>query len=226
MSKTKKFKLFFSLCLLVIILLIIVFTLKPKCCFEQNAQSQTYSFTPILSLSPFDVVYGDLNQTKFPIIVYENYLSSFSQLVQSSLDKANHDFSNLVFIFRPYISNQDQIATQMAIFLACANEQNKGQAVRESFIKKADQLDLSEQFIAQHNLNKDQLETCLNDTHLKEALETVYNDAKANNIYGSPTILVGDELVIGARPYEDFIDSGGDKVEGLYSVIARQVDYN
>lgn len=224
MFKTKQAKL--GLLFSILALAIIIIVIQPKCCFPRKTMSQTYSFSPILSLSPFDVVYGELNNAQLPIIVYENYLDHFSFLIQESLSQANNDFTNLVFIYRPYINIHDALAQEMALVLACSNQQKKGREVRESLLTLQQDFSLSDDFINNHNLNNQELKTCLNDVHLKESLVQISNDARANNIYGSPTLMVGSELVLGARPYEDFTDSGGDKVEGLYSVIARQLDIN
>ncbi len=227
MFKNKQFKVLTAVSVIIIISFIaLLLVLKPSCCLKKAAMTQSYSFSPILSLSPFDVVYGELNNAQLPIIVYENYLDQFSILIQDSLSQAKNDFNNLVFIYRPYINSHDTFSQEMALVLACANEQGKGKEVRENLFKARQSFSLSDQFIIDNQLNKEELSVCLNNSHLKDNLLQISNDAKANHIYGSPTILVGSELVIGARPYEDYTDSGGDKVEGLYSVIARQVDIN
>lgn len=221
MFRTKQFKILAVFLILIVIALItLLFNLK------SISHNQNYYVSPILSLSPFDVIYGELNNTQLPIIIYENYLDHFSKDLQTSLSQAQDDFKNLVFIYRPYINAHDTKAQEMALVLACANEQKKGKEVREALFTLEQTFVLSDEFIINNNLNAKQLKTCLSDVYLRESLAQISNDAKVNNIYGSPTLMVGSELVLGARPYEDYIDSGGDRVEGLHSVIARQLNIN
>ena len=48
--------------------------------------------------------------------------------------------------------------------------------------------------------------------------------AAANfSVYGAPTVFIGEEMIVGARPYSNFTDSNGDEIEGLKQVIARQL---
>lgn len=219
MSKIKTLIVLLTLAVVAVVLLIVILRPKPP-------MSQTYSFSPVLSLSPFDVVDGNLYTAKLPIIIYENYLDHFSKNLQASLQEAKKDFNNLVFIYRPFVNRYDQKSLEMALLLACSNEQNKGNDLRESLFQLEENFILSDDLIAKHQLNQGELEECLNDAHLKESLLQLTDDARANSIFGSPSLMVGSELVLGARPYQDFIDSSGDKVEGLYSVIARQLDMN
>ncbi len=227
MFKTKQFKiLVFSSILVSLGFVYILLHPQATCCLNKGKLKQSYSFSPVLSLSPFDVVYGDLNNSQLPIIVYENYLDHFSRELENSLSQARNDFNNLVLIYRPYISTQDSFSQEMALVLACAKLQNKGKLVREAFFSLEDNFLLSDQFIAENGLNKEELETCLYDPYLKELLGQLTNDARANYVFGTPTLMLGSELIVGARPYEDYTDSGGNQIEGLHSVIARQLAIN
>jgi len=51
----------------------------------------------------------------------------------------------------------------------------------------------------------------------------VAENAKQFSVYGAPTIFIGNDLIIGARPYEDYLDETGAKIAGLKTLVAEKL---
>jgi len=75
----------------------------------------------------------------------------------------------------------------------------------------------------QIGLDENEFNTCLTNPEKSRTIEKSQEDSKTYSITGAPTMFVGDELVIGARPYDDYVDSNGDKIEGLKNLINRKL---
>ncbi len=50
-------------------------------------------------------------------------------------------------------------------------------------------------------------------------LSSVSKEANDFGVFGAPTTFVGSELVIGARDWQDSIDSNGEQIQGLKTII-------
>lgn len=162
------------------------------------------------------------------LIVYEDYTDVFSANFNTSLELAKQNFPNrLRIIYRPFSTANTEASWQAAVALSCAVDSNQGEAFRQKMLavvvaSKFGQEDLIT-WAEELGLNKEDFQNCLTNSKKKGRIETMMSQAKDFSVYGAPTVFVGDEMLIGARPYETFTDSNGDEIEGLKQVIERQL---
>jgi protein-disulfide isomerase len=188
-------------------------------------QSFLSAKTPVLDKNDF---YSGDQEAKLKIFIYEDYADIFSAKLNNALVQARNDFgNNLMFVYRPYNIKHDNISLQAAIAVSCAADQGKGESWREKILNSAATDILSpdgwQEWINELNLNKQDFEDCLTNSSKKERIEGLMAQASTYSVYGSPTIFVGGEMIVGARPYQTFIDSNNDEIEGLKQVIERQL---
>jgi len=188
-------------------------------------QSYLSSNGPILSE---DDIYVGRKGADLKIFVYEDYTDVFSAELDKSLVQAKEDFGNdVLFVYRPFNIKHDGAAVKAALALGCAYEQNKGDVWRERYFKALVNnnlpIDNFDNWVDGLKLNKDNFQACLINQSKKERIEEIMLQAASYSVYGAPTIFVGDEMIVGARPYQTFTDSNGDKIEGLKQVIERQL---
>lgn len=180
---------------------------------------------PVLSEDDF---YSGKTGAKLKIFVYEDYTDIFSAELDKSLLRASADFgNNIVFIYRPYNIKHDDMSLRAAVAVSCAADQNKGELWREKMLAAAVANTMSTDnwsvWSDELNLDAEDFQACLTNLEKKERIEGLMTQANTYSVYGSPTIFVGDEMIVGARPYQTFIDSNGDEIEGLKQVIERQL---
>ncbi|MBN2885031.1 thioredoxin domain-containing protein [Patescibacteria group bacterium] len=188
-------------------------------------QSFLSSAAPVLNDDDF---YSGDREAKLKIFVYEDYADIFSAELDSTLTQARTDFGDdLVFVYRPYNINHDNISSQTAIAISCAADQGRGEVWREKTLAAtADNvltIDDWQAWSDELDLNDKDFKDCLTNSSKKERIEELMKQASTYSVYGSPAIFVGDEMIVGARPYQTFIDSNGDEIEGLKQVIERQL---
>lgn len=187
-----------------------------------NYRAQTYISEVDLELENGDRYVGS-KDAELKVFVYEDYDDVFSAKLATDINKLiNEKSDEVAFIFRPFI-NPSNNSGRKALALNCLKSDRNWQVLRESFMKDLNeekQLSL-EGVIAISGINEDGLYSCINEAEKAGKIEELRKENIENEITGSPTILIDDELILGARPYEDYIDSNGDKVEGLKNLVNR-----
>ena len=176
--------------------------------------------TPTLATG--DHILGDAS-TPLKIFVYEDYSSLYSANLADTLNKIlAADGNRLALIVRPY--GQNSPAAQLAArAVDCAGAQGKWQAMRTAlFVQAKKQPAGNFDFSAnarQIGLDENSFAVCLTNEEKSGTIEQATRAAVAYGVQGAPTMFIGDDMIIGARPYEDFTDSNGDKIAGLKSVV-------
>jgi protein-disulfide isomerase len=175
-----------------------------------------------------DDFYVGRKNAALKIFVYEDYTDIFSAELNQSLNKAKADFANdILFIYRPFNIKNDGATINTALALACAVDQDKGDVWRDKDFKAVGDnilpIDNFDIWLDELKLNKDVFQDCLANQSKKERLEESMLQMDSYSVYGAPTMFVGNEMIVGARPYQTFTDSNGDKIEGLKQVIERQL---
>ncbi len=237
MKKFKKFIIPALIIVLVIILLIIFLrpkhvSLNPDANKLENlaagsAQAQSYSTSKVPSLKNDDKIFGNKNAA-LKIFVYEDNSSLYSAQLADTIDKLNVDFPDkLAVIVRPYISKKNNLAIESALAVECAGDQGKWEAMRALLFTKVKKSSLSfaefGAYASEISLDKEAFAACLTNNEKSAKIEGLSAEADAYNVQGAPTIFIGDEMILGARPYEDYTDSNGDKIEGLKTVIDKKL---
>lgn len=162
------------------------------------------------------------------IFVYEDYSDIFSADFAASLEKARLDFGDqLKIVYRPFNVGRTNLSLEAAVAVRCAADQGKGEAFRNRVFQavRANQLnsDKISNLAVETELNGDDFKACLTNLEKKERIERLLDEASDFSVYGAPTVFVGDEMIVGARPYDSFTDSNGDEIEGLKQVIENKL---
>lgn len=170
-----------------------------------------------------DWVIGN-REANLKIFVYEDYASSFSADLAKTLNRLRDDFAGRVaIIVRPYSGNSKKASDNMLLMI-CAAQQGKWLEMRELLLTLAsDELlnNLENNNLEKIELDRVKLADCLTNLNKSGKIEQLSQSTQAQGVQGAPTIFIGSEMIIGARPYEDFFDSNGDKIEGLKTVVER-----
>ena len=83
------------------------------------------------------------------------------------------------------------------------------------------ELDKFSDYAKDLGLNLKEFESCLNNLKYGDKLTVELEEAKKFFVFGTPTTFINNELIVGARQYEDTVSATGEKVEGLKSIIGR-----
>jgi len=196
---------------------------------KASTKIQSYSSEKIPVLQSEDKIFGSPD-AKVKIFVYEDYSNIYSANLADILSKANDEFNadsnnNLAFIFRPYLRSPESLSAAIAV--DCAGAQGKWLEMRNLLFDHAKN---GQSVIADLNsdsqkigLDSDSFNSCLTNEQKSGKIEQLSSDPLEETIQGAPTMFIGSEMVLGARPYEEYVDSNGDKIEGLKQVIERQL---
>ena len=195
---------------------------------ENNSATTSASFTNSLmpEIIDADHLWGDKN-AKLALIVYEDLSKSFSGDLDQSLEQLKKDYNNnLKIAYRPFIVN-GSISLQAAQAVECAFVKEKGWEFRQSLLEIVKSRSLLEEdfsLIANKlGLSEEEFTTCLSDQQKAIDLAAQSKDAAKYGVIGAPTLFIGDEMINGARPLNDFVDSANDKIEGLNTIIQRKL---
>lgn len=214
---------------LALVALIIFKEQKTKVIIEQESPLSGRAASFIADIPP--VLLGDdyvLGSTKAPIkiLVYEDYASQFSADNADNLDRVRAEFGRSVaVIVRPFAvrGNIDSLIAATAV--RCAGEQGKWEEMRTKifgFLREDKTTEQSLIDAAQElKLNQEDFVSCLTDTEKQGIILQETTDAKANSVYGAPTLFINDDIIVGARPYEDYTDSEGKEIEGLKTIVSQ-----
>ncbi len=191
----------------------------------ENHQSYAVANLPVIGAEDWGQKGSD---EALAVIVYEDYADIFSADFVASLASAQADFGDrLHVVFRPLNINNSNLSRQAALAVLCAADGGQGEAMRARIFNatKNNQFnpeDLSA-WAKELGLVDNDFQACLTNSKKKERIDTISAQAENFSVYGAPTTFVGDEMIVGARPYESFTDSNGDEIEGLKQVIERQL---
>lgn len=192
---------------------------------EVKAQSYAANQTPALKAD--DKVFGS-PQAPLKIFVYEDYTSIYSATLADTLDKIKAETGDKVaLVVRPYVLNNSRPAMTAAVAVDCAAQQAKWREMRALLFaraknKQAAPADLSS-YIKQIGLDEKGFNTCLTNEEKSGKIEQSVAEAQTYTVQGAPTLFIGNEIILGARPYDNFVDSNGDQIEGLKTVIEKKL---
>lgn len=188
--------------------------------------SDNYAAHNTIDISSSDLQEGDGNVS---LVVYEDYSDAFSADFAKTLEQAKADFpGKLKIAYRFYNASNSNASDQLALALLCANEQKLGLNMRQELFKQVGAMnasgDVIQNAIANIDVNQDEFNSCFNNLDKKEEVKDMNMVAGELSVYGAPTAFIGEETIVGAKPYENFTDSNGDEIEGLKQIIERQLN--
>jgi protein-disulfide isomerase len=192
-----------------------------------GANKQSYQTDNELVITKEDQVIGS-QKASLPIFVYEDVANIFSAELAESLDKVYQAHKKEVaLVVRPFVIKENINSRDSYLMLECAKEQGKWQEMRELLLAATRDQSLSVNNSVEYGqalkLKERDFANCLTDLEKYEKLDELVLALAESNILGAPTMFIGEELIIGARPYDDYEDSSGTQVEGLFSLVERKL---
>lgn len=194
----------------------------PKLSQEENYSVQTYLSESSLELETGDRYVGN-KEAGLKVFVYEDYDDAFSAKLATDVNKIIKESGDeAVFVFRPFVSLFNN-SGKKALALDCIKNTNNWQILREAFVRDLNEHKKSslDNIISDSGISEEGLYACIAKAEKSGRLEELRKENADNNITGSPTIVIGDELILGARPYNDYVDHEGERVEGLKNLVNR-----
>lgn len=193
---------------------------------ERLVLEQEFDLSNPLALNSYDLTVGS---GPLDIIVYEDYSDNFSADFAQIIERLQADFNEEIrLVYRFSNSSNSDLADQAALAVSCAQEQNRGLMMRKALLSNVASNVLNDEGIKlaaeQVGLKEDKFSACLSNLEKKERLEQLNNLSQLVPVYGTPTTFINGEIVLGARPYDTFVDSNGDEIEGLKQVVERNLN--
>lgn len=191
---------------------------------EAKAQSYVASKMPVINNG--DMIFGS-KEAAVKIFVYEDNASLYSAQLADTLDKLTTEMpTEIAVIVRPFLTKNSAITKEAALAIECAGK-NKWMAMRALMFAKTKNNSLSfaefGKYATELGIDEKSFATCLTNQEKSAKIEKLSAEAETYNVLGAPTIFIGDEMILGARPYEDYVDSNGDNIEGLKTVIEKKL---
>lgn len=195
----------------------------------QNRTPNANSFIPQVEpeFLDTDFILGPL-KAPVKIIVYEDYASTFSADNAINLEKVRNEFDNSVAVaIRPYALKEKPQSVLAAVAVSCAGDQGKWSDMRDGIFRASAQESLNEAGIKgwaeQLGFDMDNFNACLTDEEKQGIMLQQTLAAREYSVYGAPTVFINNDLIVGARPYEDYTDSDGNLVEGLKTLVTSHL---
>lgn len=181
--------------------------------------AQTYQVDKAPQIQDGDWLLGD-KQAKIRMFVFEDYASPYSAEFNDTLERLKSEYQDrIVFIFRPFISKSDPLSALGSQALVCAGAD--WLSMRANIFRLVKENKLTADSLKAAAVSKEDFADCLAGLPSLEKSAKLSESAKDYAVIGAPTIFINDSLIVGARPYEDYVDSNGDKVDGLKTIIER-----
>lgn len=194
----------------------------------KDVKAQSYTAEVLPALKNDDKTFGSPG-APLKIFVYEDYTNIYSAVLADTLDKIKAESGErAAVIVRPYILKSSPLALQAAIAVDCASEEGKWIEMRALLFAQTKNQELTadnfRNYARQIGLDEDKFVACLTSSQKLERIEQSAQEAENYQVQGAPTMFIGDEMILGARPYDDFIDSNGDEIEGLKNAVKRKLN--
>ena len=194
---------------------------------ENIIKAQSYKAPSLRAIDENDVYVGDLNND-VEIIVYEDYSNNFSAKYKESLDKLISEYGDrVVLAFRPFAVNSNGLSSEANQAVYCAHDQNKYLSFREEVFNRLNESNLYESDLydiaSNLSLHKEDFSKCLKSNKYLAKLNNLREEANDFGVFGAPTTFVENDLVIGARAWQNSIDSNGEQIDGLSTIIEKHL---
>lgn len=119
------------------------------------------------------------------------------------------DTGRIKFVFRNLVANQYDLTASM--ISRCAGPQKSWGMMSLFFERQAqwlqeDYVDSLATLARRAGMNRAKFDACLQNTDLQRSLIGLRDLANSDNVTSTPTFFIGDEVLLGAAPYEDFVE--------------------
>lgn len=193
---------------------------------SEAISSASFKNPIVPQISAVDHIWGN-SDAKLGLIVYEDLSQSFAVNLDDSLEQLKKDYgASLKIAYRSFPAT-GSLGARAGLAFECAFLQEKGWEYRQSILGLTKNRPLLEtDFLVladQLSLDKGKFQSCLADEKKAEVVDSQIKEAAQYGVFGSPTLFVGEEMINGARPLTDFVDSNKDQIEGLKTIIERKL---
>ena len=179
------------------------------------------------AINKSDNFFGDL-KAPVQIVIYEDLTDISAADFSATIEQVKQEFSGKVALaVRPFFSGLNTISLPANQAAECAADQDKFWEMRHELLvqTKAKKLNPAEfsVYAKDLGLNVSRFESCLKQEPDRDWILKTVAGAESISVYGSPTTFVNNEIVVGARKFEDITNGNGEKLEGLKNIINRQL---
>jgi len=194
---------------------------------EAVSMAQSYRIPTVRGADDSDLYTGDLD-APIQIIIYEDYSNYYNAQFNETLKQAQNEFKDTVnFVYRPYPVQNQGLASKSAQAVLCAQDQGKFADYRTKVYEKTLDRSLSANDLGiiagEIGLDETEFNGCLAVGTYQSKVAGSIIEAKSFSVFGAPTSFINNELIIGARPWEDSFDSNQEKILGLKTIIEKQL---
>lgn len=189
------------------------------------ALAASYKAQKIRKIDQSDIYIGSL-EAPVQVIVYEDYSNKINASYRDNIEKLAEEFpTEVVIAFRPYYVDKRGIVPEISQALWCANDQEGYFQLRDEVYKKVEQdsflLPVINDLVLDLKLNEEEFKDCLEGYKYRDKLEALNLESKSFGVSGAPTTFINDSLIIGARRWEDVVDSNNELTEGLQTIVNK-----
>ncbi len=188
-----------------------------------SANAQTNAAIPAISES--DYALGDATKAMAQMVVYEDFTNPYSRSYYEILTQVQKEFGDQLALYvRPYFEADNDLALLAQTAAVCAGEQQKFLEMRswlmtQDLLSEMTMVDGAKEI----GLNESKFSTCLNNSEVQGKISRSVEAVRGNVVYGAPTSFLNGEIIIGARAMEETTSSAGEKLEGLKSIVNRNI---
>jgi protein-disulfide isomerase len=182
---------------------------------------------PLRKIDGTDYVWGS-ESAPVEMIVYSDFECPFCATFTDAMAEIQKNYPNNVKIaFRHYVLATHSNAITAALAVECAGEQGKFWEMHDRLFidNRLGRLNEEQYYLdaSALNLNADKFKDCVKSEKYKEKILSQIAEAESFGITGTPTIFINNQVLPGAYPYEDFVDSTGIQQKGLKSIIEEEL---
>ena len=223
--------------LLVILLIILVVFSFDKFKKEETEQGmvssspvageQVYLAGGKVDIEEVDRLIGDKGAT-VKIFVYEDNSNIYSAQLAETMDRLySENQGQVALVIRPFVAKTNLLSRDTALTIECASDQGKWLEMRKLLFDrvKSDSLNLTDfsEYSQEVGLDEEAFGACLTSPEKYAKIDELAAQADAYGVIGAPTIFIGEEMIPGARPYDDYTDANGEKVDGLKTLLGKRL---
>jgi protein-disulfide isomerase len=195
---------------------------------NQEALASAPGEAQVPTIASTDHFQGDLN-APVKIIVFEDVTDLYSSNFNDVLKTVAQNYGDKVVIaFKPFMLAPNTLVRDSFAALECAGEQSKFNEFRDEILGKAKSGELTSEKLGEYanslGLDQTKFDNCLLKGGFQDKVAKIASEAQQYSVYGAPTIFINNQIVPGARSLEDATDSAGERIEGLKTIIDRQLN--
>lgn len=191
------------------------------------AGEQVYLAGNKVEIEETDRLIGN-KQSDVKIFVYEDNSNIYSAQLADTLDRLySENQDKIALVVRPFVAKTNLLSRDAALMIECASDQGKWSEMRKLLFDKvkSDSLNLNNfsEYGQEIGLEEGAFNSCLTSQEKYAKIDELAAQADAYGVIGAPTIFIGEELIPGARPYDDYTDANGEKVDGLKTLLEKRL---